>query len=388
MAFEPVINIWPGSSSFTTGSTPYGYYDTDAQFQTDADRFASMAAIRLGYPITNIELIDENFYAALEDATSKYGTMVSLFNVRDNLINVSGLPTGSVDLTSQYVTPTLFGVFRLARQYANEAGVGGDLVYYTGSITLQPNIQVYSFKDTGSVSIERGDFNNDIFTIRKIFHESFDANHVDALNIYSDYGMLAQFGWQGTTGESVVMPLNYDILRVQAIELSNQIRRSSYSFQLNGDRLRIFPIPQEELTLYFQYTLDSELLDANEGSGSAGAGDGIISDISNIPYTNLTYSTINDLGKDWIKRYALAECKEMLGLVRAKYSTIPFGNAEVTLNGESLITNAQAEMELLMTELKEMLESTSRQAQLERKQAESDAMQSQLMKVPLKIYVR
>lgn len=384
MAFEPMIYIWPGSSSFTTGSTPFGFYDTDASFRTDCDKFATWAAQRLGYPITNIELVDLNFYASFEDAVSKYGTLISLFNARDNLINVSGLPTSSLDLQSQYIQPTLAGVFKLAKQYATETGVGGNLTYYTGSISLNIGQQVYNFKDTSSVSLEKGDFNRDIFTIRKIFYNAFQGANVDPMNITGNYGLMQDFGWQGTTGESILMPLNYDLIKVQAIEMSDQIRGSAYSFQLTNDRLWIFPVPVEELTLRFQYTLDSEVLDAN----LSGSNSGKISDISNIPYSNLTYSTINDLGKDWIRRYGLSIAKETLGLIRGKYSSLPFGDSEITLNASDLITQASAEQENLLTELKELLESTSRQAQLERKQAESDALQNQLMKAPLAIYVR
>lgn len=386
MAFEADIRIWPGSSSFTTGSTPFGYYDTESSFQSDIDKFAEWSALRLGYPIQNVELVDVNFYAAYEDAISKYGTLISLFNARDNLINVSGLPTSSLSLESQYVQPTLSGVFRLAKQYASEAGVGGLLTYYTGSITLTPDVQVYNFKDTSSVSIERGNFNTDIFTIRKIFHNAFPGANVDTLNVYGDYSLLNEFGWQGTTAgnENILMPLNYDLIRVQAIEMSDQVRGSTYSFQLTSDRIWIFPVPQEELTLHFQYTLDSEILNTN----ISGSGTGKITDISNIPYGNLTYTTINDLGKDWIRRYGLSLAKETLGIIRSKYASIPVGDGEVTLNGTDLLSQASAEQEALVTELKELLESTSRQAQLERKQAEAAALQDQLMKVPLTIYVR
>lgn len=384
MAFEPAINIWPGSSSFTTGSTPFGFYDSDASFQGDCDKFASWAANRLGYPITNIELVDINFYAAFEDAVSKYGTLISLFNARDNLINVSGLPTSSLDLQSQYIQPTLVGVFKLAKQYANEVGAGGNLTYYTGSIALTTGRQVYNFKDTSSVSLEKGNFNSDSFTIRKIFHNAFEGANVDPLNITGEYGLLRDFGWEGTTGESILMPLNYDLIKVQAVEMSDQIRGSAYSFQLTNDRLWIFPIPTENLTLRFNYTLDSEILDSN----ISGSMSGLISDISNIPYSNLSYAVINDLGKDWIKRYALSLVKETLGLIRGKYSSLPFGDTEITLNSADLITQATTEQENLLTELRELLESTSRQAQLERKQAESDALQNQLMKAPLPIYVR
>ena len=77
----------------------------------------------------------------------------------------------------------------------------------------------------------------------------------------------------------------------------------------------------------------------------------------------------------------------MLGNVRGKYSSIPIPNSEITLNGTDLLSAAQTEKDALVTELKEMLDSMSRQAQLERKQAEADALQSQMNKMPLKIYI-
>ncbi len=387
MSFEPIIITWPGSSSFTTGSTPYGYYDTDASFSSDIDKFAKWAGNRLGYPVLSVELVDYNFYSAFEDAVGKYGTMVSLFNARDNMINVSGLPSGSVNFTGQYVQPTLSGMIRLAKQYATETGTGGLLTYYTGSIALSAGQQVYNFKDSSSVSIEVGDFNTDVFTIRKVFYNGFPTATVNTSAVSSDYTILNDFGWERTAGETVLMPLNYDMLKIQAIEMSNEIRRSSYSFQITNDRLFIFPVPVEDEILYFHYSLDDEILSSNT-SGS-GVSSGAISDISNIPYNNLTYQLINDLGKDWIKRYALSLCKEILGLVRGKYSSMPFGNNnELTLNSADLLTQAATEQEQLMTELKEMLDSTSKQAQLERKRDESDALTEQLKKVPLPIYIR
>ena len=99
------------------------------------------------------------------------------------------------------------------------------------------------------------------------------------------------------------------------------------------------------------------------------------------------YDRINAVGKQWIRRYTLALAKEMLGYVRGKYSALPIPNAEITLNGADLVSAAQTEKEGLITEIKEILDTMSRQAQLERKQAESDAMQQQMNKIPLKIYV-
>ena len=133
--------------------------------------------------------------------------------------------------------------------------------------------------------------------------------------------------------------------------------------------------------VYFQYIKKDERFDPLKTPN------GRISDYSNIPYEDVIYSRINAVGKQWIRRYALALSKEMLGYVRGKYSALPIPNAEVTLNGSDLISAGQTEKEGLITELKETLDTMSRQAQLERKQAEADAMQQQFTKIPLKIYI-
>jgi len=33
-------SIWPGSGSAASGSTPYGFYDADSEFNTEAPKFA------------------------------------------------------------------------------------------------------------------------------------------------------------------------------------------------------------------------------------------------------------------------------------------------------------------------------------------------------------
>jgi hypothetical protein len=180
----------------------------------------------------------------------------------------------------------------------------------------------------------------------------------------------------------MLMPIYYDVLRMQQIEFNDQIRKSAYSFQLTGNRLRIFPIPNSDFKIWFTYTLDAD------GTNFALDGGGKISDISNIPYQNITYKYINEIGKQWIRRYTLSICKEMLGYVRSKYSEMPIPDGSVTLNGSDLISAAATEKEALLTELKDILDSTSMQAQLERKGAIAEAMNKQLSFVPLKIYIR
>lgn len=391
MAYEVSINIWPGSSSFTSGSTPFGYYDTDPKFVYDIDRVATWCSRRLGYPITDIELQDVNFYAAFEESVLEYSSQVNSLNARDNLISVTGLPSNN-NLSGQLVTPTLQGIFRLASQYGSEVGSGGYLTYYTGSIDVLADSQVYDLT-SNSVNLESGNFQNDNFTIRRIFYEDPSPNNIVGSSGYLDQQMLNEFGWtNNSAGTSFsIMPLYHDLLKLQAVEFYEQIKRSTYSFQLTNNRLRIFPIPSENFKLHFQYTIDDDLFDniTQSITGSYNpAGSGVITDYSNIPYNNIPYSLINDMGKMWIRKYTLALSKEMLGLIRGKYSAIAIPDNEITLNGAELVSSAQTEKEALMLELKETLESMGRQAQLERKSAESEALTTQINKVPMKIYVK
>ena len=181
----------------------------------------------------------------------------------------------------------------------------------------------------------------------------------------------------------MMMPVFADLLRLQAIEINDMVRRSAYSFQMSKDRMRVFPIPNGDAftKIHFDYIKKADRSNPLKGNT------GTISDFSNVPYQNVEYCNINSVGRDWIRRYALALTKETLGWVRSKYSALPIPNAEITLNGTDLISGAQTDKESLITELKEILDTMSRQSQLERKQAEADSLLSQFSKIPMKIYI-
>ncbi len=382
------IPIWIGSSSFFPGDTPFGLYDSDSSFQSDIEKTADWCAKRLGYPLTDIELQPINLYACFEEAVSEYGAQVNTFNIRDNMLNLYGSATGS-NLSGQKVSANLGGLIELAEEYGVEAGSGGNVTYYTGSLALSGSKQIYDLTDTSSVSLESGTPGTDSIEIKRIYHEAPPAlvKYFDPF-VGTGLGsqqMLDSFGFGGMSpGVSfMMMPLYHDMLRLQAIEFNDQIRKSAYSFQLVNNRLKLFPIPNGSnyTTVWFDYILKSDRSNALKGNT------GTVSDFSNVPYSDITYGNVNAVGKQWIRRYSLALAKEMLGYVRGKYSSIPIPNADVTLNGSDLISAGQTEKEGLITELKEILDTMSRQAQLERKQAEADAMQQQMNKIPLKIYI-
>jgi hypothetical protein len=196
---------------------------------------------------------------------------------------------------------------------------------------------------------------------------------------------MENFGWGNySPGVSfLMMPVYADLLRLQAIEFNDLIRKSGYSFEITGDRLRIFPVPTYDYTLYINYITVQD----RESSTFLYANDGVVGDFSNAPYQLHNYSQINSAGKQWIFKYTLALAKEVLGNIRNKYSSVPIPGAEVTLNGADLVSQAQTEKDALITQLRENLDAVSRQAQLAKMTEEADNLQSQLNKVPMVIYV-
>lgn len=374
------IPIYPGSSSFFPGTTPFGFYDNDSQFQTDADKVTTFCARRLGYPIMEVELQDINFYAAFEEAVTTYGNELYAFQVRDNLINIIGANTSS-NMNHAITTPTMTGVIRMAQQYATEAGVGGNVNWYSGSFETTAGVQDYSFDVWALENNVTGGME-----IKRIFYEPPPAvNQVYNLSIFSGLGGVPAVGSYGLFGSTgfLMYPTSLLLQSAQAVEIQNQVSLAGYSFELINNKLRIFPIPPDSgARIWFQYLNIEER--ANLAITQA---PGQVTNQSNINYTNPVYSQINSIGRQWIFEYTLALCKEILGYVRGKYTQVPIPNREITLNQSDLITAATAEKTSLIERLRAYFDETSRQALLERKKNESDSAMSELNKSPMTIFI-
>ena len=378
------IPIWPGSSSFSASATPFGFFDTDTTFQSHADKVSSWCATRLGYPLNDIELQSIHLYACFEESVLEYSNQVNQFSIRDNMFLLQGVPTGS-NLTGKSINPTLSRLIQISKNYGTEAGSGGYITYKSASIQVTSGEQVY---DLSNFVFEGAGDSTKTIEIKKIFHDTPPAivRYFDPF-VGTGLGsqqMLENFGWGGySPGVSFLMqPMYADLLRLQAIEFNDMIRKSAYSFELTGTRLRIFPIPQYDYKLYINYITTEERANASFNANS-----NTIGDFSNAPYELHQYSRINPAGKQWIFKYTLALAKEVLGNIRSKYSSIPIPGAEITLNGADLVSQGTAEKEALITQLRENLDAVSRQTQLLKMTEEADNVQSQLSKVPLTIYI-
>jgi hypothetical protein len=379
------IPIWPGSSSFQPGETPFGFYDYDPQFQNDIDKFATFASRRLGYPLVEIELQDLNFYAAFEEAITTYGNELYAYQVADNLLSFQGSSTTIAPGNNELVQENLSNVILLSNQYGTEAGVGGTVSWRTGSLHLTASKQNY---DMNAWAEEQGIQGR--IEIKRIFYEAPPAitRYFDP---YAGTGtgmmqMMDSFGW-GSYSPAInfmLMPISYDMQKIQAIEFNDQIRKSQYTFELVNNQLRLFPIPIASYhTLRFEYILVSD----RNSPYVPKNGQNIITNASNVPFNNPTYSTINSIGRQWIFELGLAIVKEILGYVRGKYASIPIPGAEVVLNQSDLIAAATAEKSALIDRLRAYFDTTSRKALLANKEAEASSQKNILADVPMTIFI-
>ena len=390
---------WSGSisGSFISGSsTPFGLYDADSEFRVDAPKTAVWVAKRLGYPIINIELDNEQIFTCFEESVSEYSAQVNQFNLRNNLDILKGQPKSNNQNYSQTLVDGSFlpTAFRMSQQYGTLAGVGGNVSIKKAYIDLSIGKQKYDLMTEAYDSETSSSFatmytGSSTIDVTRVFYEAtpaiarfFDPYSVGAqgtLNLMSELG----FGQMSPAAQFLMMPLYEDVLRMQAIEFNDHVRKSGFSFNIVDNKIEIFPLPTGKLTkMYFEYMSrdefehDSIILQA-----------GSVSDYSDARYDFIQYSNINDVGKQWIRKYTLALAKELLGAIREKYSSIAIPDGEVSLDGAALRSEAQTEKDMLMQQLRENLEELSRKNQFEKNAHESNHHQEMLRKVPLKLYV-
>lgn len=375
--------LWSGTSSFQAGQTPFNFYDTDPSFVADADKVASFCATRLGYPILDVELQSGSFYACFEEAISTYSSELYQFKIRENYINLEG-SSNTTPLNDRLIRPSLNNIIEVSKNYGTEAGVNGNITKYSGSIDVIGGVQNYDLNEWATANNISGGIE-----IRKVFYHAPPAI-MRYFDPYAGTGTGVQslmdafdFGSYSPGINFLLMPASFDLLKIQAIEFNDQIRRSAYSFELVNNQLKIFPVPKNSGNMIFEYFKLSD----KKASTSEDASSGIITDVSNVPYDPVEYGTLNVVSRQWIFRYTLALARELLAYVRGKYTTVPIPGAETTLNQQDLLTDARQEKSDLLEQLREMLAESSRYSQLKRQSEEAEAMSKILKEVPFKIYV-
>ena len=387
--YDNEIIRWPGSGSADVASlTVFGNYNKDKLFISDCYSSARWACYRLGYPTVAVELIDKIMYPLFEESVNEYNAQVNSFNAMNNMLALQGLSkdvTG--DITGQTVNSTgLQRITIIARDYGSEAGSGGNIDWKMASFQVQPGVQEYDLQALIGDKLE----NCNRIEIKRVFHDRppafariYDPMSMTGMS-YSNVITELGFGAYSPATQYLMCPIFEDLLRGQAIQFNDMVRKSAYSFAVVNNKIKLFPIPDGGYNCHIQYTTDKLKL---ESGALGGKGDNVITDMADIPYSVHPYSTINDASKQWIRKYFLANCKEVLGCIRQKYQTIAIPGSETTLDGAELRSEAQQEKQLLIDNLKELLEQSGKFSQMEKMTAFNTQVQDNLKNVPLGIYI-
>ena len=281
----------------------------------------------------------------------------------------------------------LANLIAISDGYGTLAGAGGNTDVKKGYVDLVAGQQEYDLDSLWASGSEGGNR----IDVTKVFYEAtpainrfFDPYSVSGqgtLNLIDEFG----FGSFSPAAQFILMPLYEDLLRIQAIEFNDQFRKSAHTFNITNNKLQIFPLPTSNNTpnrLYFEYMVRNEFI-----ANSTSVKESVVSDYSNIGYDFIPYQSINDVGRQWIRKYTLALAKELLGAIREKYSSVPIPGAEISLDGAALRAEALQEKEALITQLRENLEELSRKNQFENRNNEANQHQEMLRKVPLPIFI-
>ena len=377
----------------TPNPTPFGSFDSDIAFQSDADKMVVFVKRKLGDDILSVELTKKQIWSNLEESCFEYSNILNQYQAKSTLLTYLGYSTGSNSgLESAFPRESLEYLARFADPYASEAGIGGSYDMYSGSIELVPGKQDYDLyndlKDSSGAALVNTASNStpkSKMRIMEVFHFNPQAAYrffdtTSAVNYLNN-----EFSFESFTPESIfyVLPVFEDILRAGQLDLSNRVRRSNYSYKVVGTKIRIFPTPTQHSAIakhifvrvkFWQNPTNPSFQDETIGG---------VNNLANIPFGNLKYARINSMGLQWIRQYTLALSLEQLGMIRNKFTTVPIPGGTVTLNGADLTSKGREDKKELITKLKEMLETLTYDKLIENAAARSENLTKQLLKIPI-----
>ena len=403
-----------GSASAVSSSVPFGVYTGSADFLSGAAMQVSYIYKKLGGDVVDIELTNANVYAAYEEAVLEYSYIVNLHQGKNILSDTLGNTTGTFDHKGDRKTGPSGSNLKFPRNqitYAKRvgdgmaamAGFGGTMPQYSASFKPETNVQDYNIQqiiqsastsgldDSGNSVPYAGRVDNNRVVVTKVFFISPRAfwrfygyyGGVGVVGNYSTYGQFAD----DSTFEIIPTWQN----KMQAIMYEDSIitRTSNYSFEIINNKIRLYPKPQywgfqetDRIWVRFYVEKDAWAENPDMKDGTAG-----VNNLNTLPFDNIPYIHINAIGKQWIRKYCLALCKEMLGQIRGKFTTIPIPGESVTLNHADLLSQAKDEQSQLKDKLREMLKETEYVALIKEDSEKTEAAAATFKNSPLPIFV-
>jgi hypothetical protein len=400
-----------GTVSEVAATLPLTVYSTSANFLSGAAEQVAYTYKKLGGDILDIELKTGNVYANYQEAVLEYSYLMNLHQSKNMLSDVLGQTTGTFDHEGERITgpsnvnlkfPKVMFEYerRVGDYYSYEAGIGGTIPIFSASFELKKNQQDYDLQaiisgssasgvePAGGAAAYANIVGDKRVIIKKVYYKTPSAmwrffGYFGGLNVVGNMNYYGQYTDDSTFE---IIPAWQNKLQAMAFEDHIYTRLSHYSYELKDNKLRIFPEPQLLSTYRHMWVDFSVIANAWDETGDADTGASGINNINSLPFDNLPYNNINAIGKQWIRRFALALSKETLGQIRGKFQTIPIPGESVTLNASDLLGQAKEEQEKLREELKTILDELT-YAELAKRNAETtEATNTVQKRIPLLIF--
>jgi len=407
-----------GSTALVASNCPIGVYTGSFDFLSGASDQVAYTYQKLGGDILDIELTTGSVYAAYEEAVLEYSYIVNMHQSKNILSDVLGMTTGTfdhdgevktgdTDVALKYPKTTFAHIQKLTEGFGGQAGIGANSIIYSASfagVSKQQEYDLYSILSsssdtnsdaaTGDTVPYAGLINGNKIIIEKVYYKTPQAmwrffGYYGGLNTV---GNLSNYGQYADDSTFQLIPVWQNKAQAMAFEDSIYTRNSHYSFELHHNKLKIFPSPVTPGSItpshyWFDFRIQGDAWDETNSEVGAASGVDGINNMNTLPFANIPYANVNSIGKQWIRRFALALCKETLGQTRSKFATIPIPGESITLNGTALISEGRETQTQLRDELKEVLDQLTYQVLAESDASIADAVESVTKRVPPGVFV-
>ena len=399
-----------GTIGNVAAACPVGAYNESADFLTGALTQVAYTYKKLGGDVLDIEMTEQNVYANYEEACLEYSYLLNLHQAKSIMGSALGGSTGSFDhkgviksgdalsgsnVALKYPKFKFETAFRIGETFATEAVVGGTQTIYSASFDSVASQSDYDLQQivSSSATDSAMPFYNKVGNKRIKVRQMYYVSPRQMWRFYGYYGGLNVVGDMSTYGQYAddssfqVIPVWQNKLQAISYEDHLYTRTSHYSYEIVNNQLRLFPTPSSVSPekFWFRFSVDNgdDIWEDDYESGQDG-----INNMSSLPFENLPFDSINAIGKQWIRRFALALSKETLGQIRGKFSgVIPIPGESVTLNASDLLSQAANEQDKLREELKTILSEMTYDKLIETDKNMTENARNIIADVPLKIFV-
>ena len=406
-----ILPVTGTATAVTAANLPYGMYLDSNDFISGAVDQVAFTYKMLGGDVLDIELMPGNVYTSYELSVLEYSSIINSHQAENVLSDFLGATTGTFDQDGELKTGPLssslsgtsvalkFPTFdfayaeRIGSGLAQSAGFGDNVRMYSASFALTGGVQNYNLQSILSSSQVGKPWDNLIqnkkVRIERVYYKSSAAmwRFFGYMGVGGGvYGNLSSYGMYADDSTFEIVPAWQNKLQAQQFETNLYTRASHYSYEIQDNYITLYPSPcsryPAKMWLNFSIPQDTWTEDAASTVGVNG-----INNMNTLPFANLPYDNINSIGKQWIRKYALAISKEMLGQIRGKFATIPIPGNDITLNASELLSQAKEEQQALKEELRVQLEKLTYGALIKGDAEMAADAEAVMTHIPMGVYI-